>query len=232
MRTMAAAKRWPVTAVRSTPHRRLVRAAAGVSAHFCVRRVTCRICPAGSSEAELSYQEPWEGGVSSAAAARGSQHDAGASGGSDGGGGVSDGGSSGSVGSLVVNLPPGAPSVHERSQAALSGIFLMVTFGNAAYFELMSNWVRTVEPLGLPYIIAAFDNETVGMCNEQGMPNTHVSFGNSTFFRDNFRAFREMGAVKVRRCASFSHVRLHPMLDLCWARFCATLQLVLGSWCR
>ena len=125
MRTMAAAKRWPVTAVRSTPHRRLVRAAAGVSAHFCVRRVTCRICPAGSSEAELSYQEPWEGGVSSAAAARGSQHDAGASGGSDGGGGVSDGGSSGSVGSLVVNLPPGAASVHERSQAALSGSFLM-----------------------------------------------------------------------------------------------------------
>ena len=110
------------------------------------------------------------------------------------------GGAFGGGGGLITAAggAPAPPNAQDRTSAFLSGDFLMVTFGNAAYFELMSNWVRTVEPLGLPYIIAAFDDETVALCNLNNMPNTHVNFGNSTFFRGDFRAFREMGAVKVR----------------------------------
>ena len=163
--------------------------AAPLTAAVC--RCACRICPAGNSAEELAYQQAWGGGGSSAATDNSQQDAASVASGGRGAGGTS------SARTAVVLPPPGAPGVQERTQSALDGSFLMVTFGNAAYFELMSNWVRTVEPLGLPYIIAAFDDETVALCNLNNMPNKHINFGNSTFFRDDFRAFREMGAVKV-----------------------------------
>ncbi|KAI3438688.1 hypothetical protein D9Q98_001108 [Chlorella vulgaris] len=91
---------------------------------------------------------------------------------------------------------------------------LMVSFGNAAYFELAHNWAKSVQGIGAPFLIAAFDEGMMEQCLSHSLPCTKVSFGegSNTNFRGDFAAFRLMGAVKVRFVLEL--LEQHPTLPL------------------
>ncbi|KAL4425654.1 hypothetical protein ABPG75_009670 [Micractinium tetrahymenae] len=122
-----------------------------------------------------------------------------------------------SSGRLQQAQPPTLPAPPPQAQPpplpdldAVPRLFL--SFGNAAYFELAHNWARSVQALGVPYIIAAFDNEMLGRCAEAGLVCTKIEFGQAADFRGDFVAFRAMGAVKVR--FALGMLEQHPSLQL------------------
>ncbi|KAI3434762.1 hypothetical protein D9Q98_002822 [Chlorella vulgaris] len=78
---------------------------------------------------------------------------------------------------------------------------LFVTFGNKAFSEFVSNWVASVQRLQLPFLVGALDSGMADVAQDQGWPFLDVSAlvqGNSSMFRANFKAFRNMGATKVQ----------------------------------
>lgn len=109
------------------------------------------------------------------------------------------------VPALSPPKPPPLPSLD-----ALPHLF--VSFGNAAYFDLANNWARSVQALGVPHIIAAFDSEMLGRCAEAGLVCTRVEFGQAGDIRDDAAAFRALGAAKVRFVLGL--LEQHPSLPL------------------
>lgn len=75
---------------------------------------------------------------------------------------------------------------------------LFLSFGNAAYFPFVHNWAKSVQALGAPYLVAAFDDPMLGMCKREGLRCVSAKFADATYFRGDFAAFRAMGAHKVR----------------------------------
>ncbi|KAL4422581.1 hypothetical protein ABPG75_008778 [Micractinium tetrahymenae] len=91
---------------------------------------------------------------------------------------------------------------------------LFVTFGNAAYFSLAHNWAKSVQAIGAPFLMAAFDDKLMDLCAEHALPCTRVELPglNDSNFRQDFRSFRLMGAVKIRFVSDL--LEQHPRLPL------------------
>jgi hypothetical protein len=96
-------------------------------------------------------------------------------------------------------------SPQSGANAALGAVrnahLAFITFGNAAFAPFVTNWVLSVQRLGLPFLVGALDAGMVEMCRKHGWAHLDVSAlvrGNSSFFRADFRTFRSMGATKVQ----------------------------------
>lgn len=75
-----------------------------------------------------------------------------------------------------------------------------ITFGNGAFSDFITNWVLSVQRLGLPFLVGALDARMVEVCKAKGWAHLDVSAliqGNATMFRANFKTFRNMGATKA-----------------------------------
>lgn len=87
-----------------------------------------------------------------------------------------------------------------RGLESVRGVpLLFVTFGNAAVFHFMQNWSKSVQRLGIPHFITAFDKQTASLCAAAGLPHALLAEGglSSQFFRANLTVFRSMGVLKV-----------------------------------
>eukprot|EP00887_Chlorella_sp_A99_P002045 scaffold18.g2045.t1 len=87
-----------------------------------------------------------------------------------------------------------------RGLESVRGVpLLFVTFGNAAVFHFMQNWSKSVQRLGIPHFISAFDKQTASLCAAAGLPHALLAEGglSSQFFRANLTVFRSMGVLKV-----------------------------------
>ncbi|KAL4426068.1 hypothetical protein ABPG77_007864 [Micractinium sp. CCAP 211/92] len=139
------------------------------------------------------------GADSSSVASSGRATDAGTAAGSGGGTAAAGTGSSGAAGASAEALV--SPPRHPRGQLDLdlgSLPHLFVSFGNAAYFPFVHNWARSVEAIGAPYFVAAFDDAMLDLCAEHNLRCTSAKFASGKYFRGDFAAFRAMGAHKVR----------------------------------
>ena len=48
--------------------------------------------------------------------------------------------------------------------------YIFFTFGTAAYFPMANNWARSLQAIGAPYLLAAFDAELMSMCRRHSLP--------------------------------------------------------------
>ncbi len=70
-----------------------------------------------------------------------------------------------------------------------------------AFKDMLTNWVLSVQRLGLPFLVGALDARMTAECAARGWPRLDVSAlvqGNESMFRAHFKTFRNMGATKVR----------------------------------
>lgn len=67
---------------------------------------------------------------------------------------------------------------------------------------MITNWVLSVQRLGLPFLVGALDARMAAECSRRGWPHLDVSAlvkGEESMFRLQFKTFRNMGATKVGR---------------------------------
>ncbi|EFN57248.1 expressed protein [Chlorella variabilis] len=128
-----------------------------------------------------------------------------ATGGSRGGGGTA-----GTASHREVQVPGGgasAPGVRPGQPPNTATVF--VTFGNTAMWEFTHNWALSVQRLGAAYLVGALDAGMSELCAQAGLPHLDLwrqqegnaaggSAANSSFFRADFRTFRNMGAAKIQ----------------------------------
>ncbi|KAL4452531.1 hypothetical protein ABPG75_008193 [Micractinium tetrahymenae] len=125
--------------------------------------------------------------------------------------GSSSSGSSAAAGAQALAAAPR----HRRDELDLdldSLPHLFISFGNAAYFPFVHNWARSVEAIGAPYFVAAFDEAMLDLCVEQDLRCISAKFASGKYFRGDFAAFRAMGAHKVRLVLRL--LEDHPRLPL------------------
>ena len=75
-----------------------------------------------------------------------------------------------------------------------------VSFANGAFADFIENWVLSVQRLGVPFLVGALDEPMTTHAAQRGWPHLDLKAGvggNSSFFRANFKTFRNMGATKV-----------------------------------
>ncbi|KAI7836257.1 hypothetical protein COHA_009847 [Chlorella ohadii] len=94
------------------------------------------------------------------------------------------------------------PTQQADPLAAVRGAPLVfVSFANGAFKDMLTNWVLSVQRLGLPFLVGALDARMTAECAARGWPHLDVSVlvqGNESMFRAHFNTFRNMGATKVQ----------------------------------
>ena len=123
-----------------------------------------------------------------------------------------DGSSSGGSAAQLAGAAAGsataaaANAVDARAAAAASLVRItgakiaFVSFANGAFSDFIENWVLSVQRLGVPFVVGALDEPMTAHAAQRGWPHLDLKAGvggNSSFFRANFKTFRNMGATKV-----------------------------------
>eukprot|EP00887_Chlorella_sp_A99_P000964 scaffold5.g964.t1 len=91
---------------------------------------------------------------------------------------------------LAPPPPPVAPVVDPDKLD-----YLIISFGNSAYWDMVLNWATSVQRIGTPFLIAAFDDKTLGLCSAHGLPCRRVELGAAGNFR---HAHQGRGAISRR----------------------------------